>query len=607
MKKIIVPIVCFGALAAFAANLQNPAFRMTEAELLAVLKENGLNDKVTACQELSHKGTAACVPQLAALLKDATEPPLFHAARCGLLNIPGAEAESALAAACASVTNHARRAALEATLRERKSPVPAGYAGATAVLTTPPAKTALQKGDLSVFPALVDAASGTGFDATLARRHLIGFPNEGVVGKLLELAEGNDVKKARVAIDVLGERVARAALPRLIALIRNTKEPGVRNEVFKALVTLCNGDDMPMLLGLLKDFPKEDRLAGSIIRIAAREFWHDTSNIKLIKSEYGWFGDEPKFVDNTDVVRPLVEGGSGSIMASNRIAVRGGFPCDIAPCKVKELHMVYRIGNGPERTAIVRETTEFEIVENRLPDKLSKRLVDACKAATGDEKAALKNILSALDRRGVVPGADTVLFRPIFNGRDLTGWSQKDGFFTVRDGVITGESTAAHPCRPNHHLVYTAEELSDFELCLEFRLSRNANSGIQLRCLPQFIGDNGYQADLNGDGGIVGFIYHPRQFLIGERGADVEIDANGKKQVKRFADGKALQKVCRVGDWNSMRVKVEGRTMTVWINDVRTTSVTDPRPEFLPAKGQIALQLHQGPPMKVEFRNLRIR
>ena len=91
------------ALGAMAAELKQPAFRMTEPELLAVLKENGLNDKVTACQELCHKGTAACVPALAALLADATEPPLFHAARYGLQNIPGPEAEAALVAARAKV------------------------------------------------------------------------------------------------------------------------------------------------------------------------------------------------------------------------------------------------------------------------------------------------------------------------------------------------------------------------------------------------------------------------------------------------------------------------------------------------------------------------
>ena len=112
---------------------------------------------------------------------------------------------------------------------------------------------------------------------------------------------------------------------------------------------------------------------------------------------------------------------------------------------------------------------------------------------------------------------------------------------------------------------------------------------------------------MNGGGNYVGFLYQPRQHLIGERGADVVIDASGKKQVTRFADSAELQKLYRVEQWNDIRVKVEGRKITVWINGVRTTSVEDPRERFFPAKGHIALQLHQGPPMKVEFRNLRLR
>ena len=95
MKKTF--LICFlVSLVASAAELKEPVFRMTEPELLAVLKENGLNDKVTACQELSHVGTSAAVPALAALLTDATEPALFLAARYALENIPGTEAETAL-------------------------------------------------------------------------------------------------------------------------------------------------------------------------------------------------------------------------------------------------------------------------------------------------------------------------------------------------------------------------------------------------------------------------------------------------------------------------------------------------------------------------------
>ena len=606
-KSFSISFLLALALGASAAGLKQPAFRMTEPELLAVLKENGINDKVTACQELSHVGTPAAVPALAALLTDATEPALFHAARYALENVPGPEAEAALKNALSLVADATRRGGIEKSLRTRVNPIPDGYAHASEKLTAFPPKTAVQKGDLSAVPALVDAALGTGFDATLARRHLVGFPNDGIVDVLLSMMEGADVKKARLALDVLGDRRVRATLPRMFAFARTTKNAGLRMEAFKAFATLCDPKDLPQLLALLKEFPKDERLAGAIIRIATRAFEMDMTPVTIVKAEYGFFGEKRQVADVLGMVRSLVDAGSRTIMSSNRLAGQGGFSHDPAPGKHKELRLAYRVGDGPEISAIVKETAEIELAGMRLPDAVARPLVAAAQAATDDERAALVHILDTLDRRGFVPGADVVLFRPIFNGRDLAGWSQQDGYFSVKDGVITGESTAEHLCKPNHHLVYTAEELTDFELRAEFRLSKGANSGIQLRCKRQFIGDNGYQADMNGGGNYVGFLYHPKQHLIGERGADVVIDAAGKKKVTRFADGKALQNLYRVEQWNEMRVKVEGRTITVWINGVRTTSVVDPREAFFPAKGHIALQLHQGPPMKVEFRNLRLR
>lgn len=618
MKKILAAMLLATAFTLVAAEMKEPAFGMTEPELLAVLKENDLNDKATACQELGHKGTAAAVPALAALLTDGAEPVLFHGARYALQNIPGPEADAALAAAEAASKDPKRRAALQATRRLRVAPVPAGYAGASAALTAFPPKTPVQNGDPAAIPGLVDEALGGGFPATLARRRLVGFPNDGVVDAMLALAADPDTRKAKLAIGVLGDRRVRAVLPRLTDLARTARAAGVRQEVFKAFATLCDASDLPLLLGLLKDLPKEDRLAGSIIRLAAREFVADQVDIKVLKAEYGYFGpDEVKddrgnvvkrpVVDVKDMVSSLVRSGSRAIMSSNRLAGRGGFARDPAPGHVKELRLVYQVGDGPQMSTTTTENLEAELAGCRLPDAVAKPLVDACAAASGDLRATLVRILETLEKRGTVPGLEKALFRPIFNGRDLAGWSQQDGYFSVKDGAILGASTPEHLCKPNHHLVYTAETFADFELRAEFRLSAGANSGIQLRCLPQFIGDNGYQADMNGGGNYVGFLYHPKQHLVGERGADVAIDPAGKKTVTRFADGKKLQALYRKEQWNDIRVVVRGRQITVWINGVRTTSVDDPRAEFLPARGHIALQLHQGPAMTVEFRNLRVR
>jgi len=610
MKTLLITTL-LAAMTAGAAELKYPAFRMTEPELLAVLKENGLNDKVTAVQELTHIGGKASVAPIAACLTDDTQKALFHAARFALQNNPDPAAETALKGALATVKDAGRLAALKNSLKLRANPTPDGYVGAPEKLIAFPPKSPLQNGDLSVVPALVDqAANGAGFDAQLARRQLVGFPNAAITGTLRDIATGTDVKKARVAVGVLGERREHAAFPFLCELARNTKETSVRGEVCKAFATLCNGKDLPQLLTLLKCLPQEDRLIGSIIRIGANELVPEPGVITVVKAQFGYFGPDSakgQVVDVMDMVTELIKGGSRSITSGCRLAGRGGFAFDPAPGKVKQLRLTYRVGNGPLLSTETRETEEIELVGNMLPDCLAKQLVDAASSATGDYRAALVKIIDTLDKRGRVAGADTVLFRPIFNGKDLTGWSQQDGYFSVKDGVIIGASTPEHLCKPNHHLIYTAETLTDFELRAEFKLSRRANSGIQLRCLPQFIGDNGYQADMDGGGNYPGFLYHPRQHLVGERGADVTLDAQGKKTVKRFADGKELAKLYKIEQWNDIRVKVEGRTINVWINGVRTTSINDAREEFFPAKGHIGLQLHAGPPMTVEFRNLRIR
>lgn len=612
MKKILITTLLAAAFTLVGAELKFPAHRMAEAELLAVLRENGLNDQVTACQELAHKGSDAAIAPLAALLADATPAPLFHAARGALQNFPQPAAGDALRAACATVKDAARLKGLQTSLRLRETPVPADYAGAAEILTAFPPPNAVQSGDLATIPGLVEKALGSGFEAQLAQRHLVGFPNAGVAEQMLALVAGADVKKARLAISVLGDRRERGCLARFLDVARTTQQKAIRGEILKSLATLCDSRDLPALLALLKDFPEEDRLVGSLVRIYSRELVADATKITIVAAEYGPDAEpsdngKPPKADVTDMVKSLIASGARTIMASNRLAGHGGFAHDPAPGRVKFLRLKYRLADGPVVSAVARENEEIALGGTSLPAAFAQPLVAAATAADGAYRAALVKVLAALDRRGTVPGADDLLFRPIFNGKDLSGWTQEDGYFTVKDGVILGASTKDHLCKPNHHLVYTAETLTDFELRGEFKLSRGANSGIQLRCLPQYVGDNGYQADMNGGGDYVGYLYHPRQHLVGERGADVTLAADGQKTVTRFADNQELQKLYKIEDWNEIRVKVEGRTITVWINGTRTTSVTDPRDAFFPEKGHLALQLHQGPEMTVEFRNLRIR
>ena len=198
-------------------------------------------------------------------------------------------------------------------------------------------------------------------------------------------------------------------------------------------------------------------------------------------------------------------------------------------------------------------------------------------------------------------------FTPMFNGKDLTGWEAKGGsWWRAVDGVLTGESTTNTPLASNNHLIWKGGTPGDFELRAEFRLSKSANSGVQLRCEAAADRDSGYQADMNGGGNFVGFLYHPKMHLIGGRGETVTLAADGKKESHRFADSDGLQKLYKVEDWNTYRIVCRGPEITLYVNGVLMTQVVDNRPDT-PRQGAITLQLHKGPPMKVEFRNVRIK
>lgn len=258
---------------------------------------------------------------------------------------------------------------------------------------------------------------------------------------------------------------------------------------------------------------------------------------------------------------------------------------------------------------------------------------EACAAAVGlaealvsaypaEVEALLKKAVQAQPQEPVLKRAQALLdqiakernaagaeegFVPMFNGKDLSGWEQKGGaWWSAADGVLKAESTAATPLASNNHLIWRGGTPGDFEMRAEFRLSKSSNSGIQLRAEDKFDRDSGYQADMNGGGNFVGFLYHPKMHLIGGRGERVTIAADGKKEERRFADAAELQKLYKMEDWNAYRVVCQGPTITVYLNGALTTQVTDLRSDT-PRQGVITLQLHKGPPMKIEYRNLRIK
>ena len=196
----------------------------------------------------------------------------------------------------------------------------------------------------------------------------------------------------------------------------------------------------------------------------------------------------------------------------------------------------------------------------------------------------------------------------MFNGKDLSGWSGKPGWWNVEEGALTSESTTEKPCKECNYLLWDGGQPADFELRADFRLSGSANSGIQIRSETRPNWDTyGYQADMTGDGELVGFVYHHARGLIAGRGEQATFDAEGKKVVERIGDPAELVKRFKQGDWNSYRIICRGPEITLYINGVLMCHITDHHATQAATRGIIALQMHPGPPMKVQFKNLRIK
>jgi hypothetical protein len=208
--------------------------------------------------------------------------------------------------------------------------------------------------------------------------------------------------------------------------------------------------------------------------------------------------------------------------------------------------------------------------------------------------------------------ADDDGFRPIFDGRSLAGWDGNPKLWRVEDGVITGETTAANPAKGNTFLIWRGGKPADFELKAEFRMPNPgfANSGIQIRSWegPEKWRVSGYQPDMDAENEYTGICYGENyRGILAQRGQKVVVGTDHKpKVVEQFADSKELARVIKKRDWNEYHVIAQGNRIIQEINGQLMCELTD-EDSLARKDGVIALQIHVGPPMKVQFRNIRIK
>jgi hypothetical protein len=208
-------------------------------------------------------------------------------------------------------------------------------------------------------------------------------------------------------------------------------------------------------------------------------------------------------------------------------------------------------------------------------------------------------------------------FVEIFNGTDLTGWEGNPKLWSVRDGAITGQTTAENPIKGNTFLIWTKGTVGDFELRCSFKLvpgdSENfANSGIQYRSKvanPANWVVHGYQADMEAGKTYTGILYEEGgRGILAQRGQKVVVGEDGKpKVVGSVGDAAAIEASIKKGDWNDYVIIAQGNHLQQFINGKQTIDVVDEDEAKRAMSGILALQLHAGHPMMAQFKNIRIK
>ena len=228
--------------------------------------------------------------------------------------------------------------------------------------------------------------------------------------------------------------------------------------------------------------------------------------------------------------------------------------------------------------------------------------------------AALAGLSAAIaadkpaDAPATKPDADG--FVSIFNGKDLTGWDGKPGWWHVEDGALTAQSTAEKPCKKCNYLIWTGGKPGDFELRARFKLV-SGNSGIQFRSERRPDWDTyGYQADMDAANQWTGAIYEHARGKVTGRGEKTVIDADGKKTITPIGKPDELIKAVKNNDWNEYRIIAKGPEITLMINDVvmcQAVDSQDNKKAKAARDGVIGLQMHPGPAMKIQFKDIRLK
>lgn len=221
-------------------------------------------------------------------------------------------------------------------------------------------------------------------------------------------------------------------------------------------------------------------------------------------------------------------------------------------------------------------------------------------------------------------------FVEIFDGKSLDGWEGDPVYWRVEEGNLVGEITPETVVKRNTFIIWKKGQPGDFELKLEYRITKEGNSGVNYRSARMDdhpFALTGYQSDIDGRNRYTGQNYEERGrttlAYLGQRTSipplGDKLDAESRKKLVQknawtpavvkgsLGEREELTKSLKPGQWHQMYLVVKGNVMRHYVNGLLMSEVTDEDPKHRRTQGWLGMQVHVGPPMKVEFRKIRLK
>lgn len=232
---------------------------------------------------------------------------------------------------------------------------------------------------------------------------------------------------------------------------------------------------------------------------------------------------------------------------------------------------------------------------------------------------------SGTSQENTEDAADSTGYIELFDGASLAGWRGDTTLWRAEGGALVGEIVAGNELTANSFIIWDGGQPADFELIAEYRMTGKGNSGINYRseelATPPFA-LKGYQADIDAANTYTGQNYEERgRTILAFPGQSVKLPevsgpvseyAKGNiwtaaEEVASLGDRDSLRTLIKENDWNEIRIVAKGNQLEHYINGTLMSKVVDDDIANRKLEGALGFQVHVGPPMKIEYRNIRLK